>query len=139
MMRDFLRLLLNLLWLILGGLPMALAWWLAGLLMVISIIGIPWAKAAFVIGRFSLWPFGYRVADRRDLFGHSDIGSGPLGMIGNIIWFVLAGLWLSIGHLLSALLCFITIIGIPFGLQHLKLAQISLFPIGKTVVPIDSQ
>ncbi len=118
---------------------MALAWWLAGLLMVISIIGIPWAKAAFVIGRFSLWPFGYRVADRRDLFGHSDIGSGPLGMIGNIIWFVLAGLWLSIGHLLSALLCFITIIGIPFGLQHLKLAQISLFPIGKTVVPIDSQ
>ncbi|APZ43243.1 YccF domain-containing protein [Acidihalobacter ferrooxydans] len=137
-MRELLRLVGNLLWLIFGGLAMALAWWLAGLLMVLTIIGIPWARSAFVIGRFTLWPFGYRVVERRELFGRDDFGSGLLGLLGNLIWFVLAGLWLAIGHLLSALACFITLIGIPFGLQHLKLAQLSLFPIGKTIIPIDA-
>ncbi|WP_285765390.1 YccF domain-containing protein, partial [Biformimicrobium ophioploci] len=63
-----------------------------------------------------------------------DIGTGPLGLIGNIIWFIFCGLWLAIGHLFSALVCFITIIGIPFGLQHLKLAGIAIAPIGKTIV-----
>lgn len=134
-MRDFLKLLGNLLWLVFGGLLMALSWWLAAIFMVITVIGIPWARAAFVIGRFTLWPFGYRVAERRELFGRSDIGSGPLGVIGNIVWFIFAGIWLAIGHLFSALLCFVTIIGIPFGLQHLKLAYLSLFPIGKTILP----
>ncbi|WP_455384119.1 YccF domain-containing protein [Acidihalobacter prosperus] len=137
-MRDLLRLIGNLLWLLFGGLLMALAWWLAAIVMIVTIIGIPWARAAFVIGRFTLWPFGYRVAERRELFGRSDLGSGPLGTLGNIVWFLLAGLWLGLGHLFAALACFVTIIGIPFGLQHLKLAQLSLFPIGKTIVPIDS-
>lgn len=133
-----LRLLGNVLWLVLGGLIMAIGWWLAALLMVLTIVGIPWARAAFLIGRFSLWPFGYRVVERRDLFARPGIGSGPLGILGNIIWFLFAGLWLSISHLLLALFCFITLIGIPFGLQHLKLAELSLFPIGKTIVPIDT-
>lgn len=137
-MREVFRLLGNILWLLLGGLPMALAWWIAALLMIITIVGIPWARAAFLIGRFTLWPFGYRITDRYELFGKKNIGTGPLGLIGNIIWFLLAGLWLAIGHLVSALTCFITIIGIPFGLQHLKLAELSLFPIGKTIVPIDN-
>lgn len=137
-MRDLLRLIGNLLWLVFGGLIMALGWWMAAIIMVVTIVGIPWARAAVVIGRFALWPFGYRVVERRELFGHRDIGSGPLGMLGNVIWFVFAGWWLAIAHLLAALACFVTIIGIPFGLQHLKLAQLSLFPIGKTIVPIGS-
>lgn len=72
--------------------------------------------------------------DRRVLHGKEDIGTGSLGMLGNIIWFCLAGVWLAIGHLSAAVACFISIIGIPFGIQHVKLAVISLFPIGKAVV-----
>ena len=131
-----LRLLLNLLWFVLGGLLMALGWWLAGLVAAITIIGLPWARACFVIGQFALWPFGREAVDRRLVTGHGDIGTGPLGLLGNLVWFVLAGVWLAIGHVLSALACFITIIGIPFGWQHLKLAGIALMPIGKTIVPI---
>lgn len=134
-MRDSMLLLGNILWFVLGGFAAGLAWWLAALIMAISIIGIPWARAAFVIGRFTFFPFGYHVVERRTLFQHDDIGSGPLGLLGNLIWFVFAGVWLGIGHLMAALLCFVSIIGIPFGLQHLKLAQISLFPIGKAIVP----
>lgn len=128
------RMLLNILWLVLGGLPMAIGWWLSGVVMIVTIIGIPWARSCFVIGTFALWPFGREVADRRDVTGREDIGTGPLGMLGNVIWFILAGIWLAIGHLVAALANFITIIGIPFGFQHLKLAVISLAPIGKTVV-----
>lgn len=133
-MRDFYLLLGNILWFVLGGFAAGLAWWIAALIMAVSIIGIPWARAAFVIGRFSFFPFGYQVVERRSLFPNPDIGSGPLGLLGNLIWFVFAGIWLGIGHLLAALACFVTIIGIPFGLQHLKLAQLSLFPIGKTII-----
>jgi uncharacterized membrane protein YccF (DUF307 family) len=128
------RMLLNILWLVLGGLPMAIGWWLSGVVMIVTIIGIPWARSCFVIGTFALWPFGREVADRRDVTGREDIGTGPLGMLGNVVWFILAGIWLAIGHLVAALANFITIIGIPFGFQHLKLAVISLAPIGKTVV-----
>jgi len=127
--------LMNILWLILGGLWMALGWYLAGFLMVLTIIGIPWARACFVIGSLALWPFGKAVVDRRDVSG-PDIGTGALGFIGNVIWFLLAGVWLTIGHLLAAVANFLTIIGIPFGLQHLKLAWLALAPIGKTVVDI---
>jgi len=128
------RLLGNLLWLLLGGLWMALAWWLAGLLAFVSIVGIPWGRACFVIGNLCFTPFGRSVADRRAVTGRDDVGTGVLGAIGNVLWFVFAGLWLAIGHLVSAVLCFLTIIGIPFGLQHLKLAGIALAPIGKTIV-----
>lgn len=124
----------NLLWFILGGAIMGLAWWLVGVIAFISIVGIPWARACFVMGNFSFFPFGKEAINRSELTQQEDLGTGLLGLLGNIIWFVLAGLWLAIGHVLSAVACFLTIIGIPFGIQHLKLAGIALSPIGKTVV-----
>ena len=124
----------NLLWFIMGGVLMGLGWWLVGLLAFISIIGIPWGRACFVIGQFAFWPFGKEAVSRKDLSGREDIGTSGFGTIGNIVWFLLAGIWLAIGHVLSAAACFITIIGIPFGIQHLKLAGVALAPIGKTIV-----
>ncbi len=124
----------NFLWFILGGVVMGLAWWVAGLICFLSIIGIPWGKACFVIGQFAFFPFGKEAVSRKQLTNQEDIGTGALGMIGNIIWFIFAGVWLAIGHILWALACFVTIIGIPFGIQHLKLAGISLAPIGMTIV-----
>ncbi|EKF9637331.1 YccF domain-containing protein [Vibrio cholerae] len=132
-----LRTLGNIIWFLCGGLVMGLAWWLVGVLAFISIIGIPWGRACFVIGNFSFWPFGYEAISRDELTDQTDIGTSGFGVLGNIIWFILAGFWLAVGHILSAVACFITIIGIPFALQHLKLAVISLAPIGKTVVPIE--
>ncbi|EPF2506283.1 YccF domain-containing protein [Vibrio fluvialis] len=124
----------NIIWFLLGGVMMGLAWWFFGLLVFISIVGIPWGRACFVIGNFSFFPFGQEAIGRDELTGKEDIGTGGFGVIGNVIWFLLAGVWLAIGHLLSAVACFITIIGIPFALQHLKLAVISLAPIGQTIV-----
>jgi uncharacterized membrane protein YccF (DUF307 family) len=124
----------NFFWFILGGAFMGLGWWLVGLLAFVSIIGIPWGKACFVIGQFAFFPFGKEAVNRKDLSRQDDIGTGSLGLIGNIVWFLLAGVWLAIGHVISAVACFVTIIGIPFGIQHLKLASIALAPIGKTIV-----
>ncbi|MCX9461563.1 YccF domain-containing protein [Vibrio cholerae] len=132
-----LRTLGNIIWFLCGGIVMGLAWWLVGVLAFISIIGIPRGRACFVIGNFSFWPFGYEAISRDELTDQTDIGTSGFGVLGNIIWFILAGFWLAVGHILSAVACFITIIGIPFALQHLKLAVISLAPIGKTVVPIE--
>ncbi len=106
----------NLIWFVFGGVIMGLTWWLYGLLAFITIVGIPWGKACFVIGRFTFFPFGKVAISRKELNQRSDIGTGVLGAIGNVIWFIFAGIWLAIGHVLSALLCFITIIGIP--LRH---------------------
>jgi uncharacterized membrane protein YccF (DUF307 family) len=128
------RFLANLLWFVLGGVVMGLGWWLAGLLMIVSIVGIPWARSCFVIGSFALWPFGREAISRKDLTGKDDVGTGSLGFLANLVWFLLAGVWLAIGHLGSAVLNFVTIIGIPFAIQHLKLAVIALAPVGKTVV-----
>ena len=124
----------NILWFVLGGFFMGLGWWLAGALAFLSIVGIPWGRACFVIGQFTFFPFGKEAIDREDLSGKRDIGTGALGLLGNIIWFVLAGWWLALGHLMSAVACFVTIIGIPFAIQHLKLAGIALAPVGKTIV-----
>ncbi|MBE4125485.1 YccF domain-containing protein [Vibrio parahaemolyticus] len=124
----------NIIWFLFGGVFMGLLWWLFGTLAFISIIGIPWGRACFVMGNFSFFPFGKEAVSRDELTNEMDIGTSPLGVIGNVLWFVFAGLWLAIGHILSAAACFVTIIGIPFALQHLKLAVISLAPIGKTVV-----
>ncbi|MES2950875.1 MAG: YccF domain-containing protein [Pseudomonadota bacterium] len=124
----------NILWFVLGGFLMGLGWWLAGLLCAITIVGLPWAKACFVIGQFAFLPFGKEAVDRAVLTGVEDIGTGVLGTLGNVIWFVFAGIWLAIGHLTSALCCFVTIIGIPFGIQHIKLAALALAPVGKTIV-----
>ncbi|MEB3253713.1 MAG: YccF domain-containing protein [Synechococcus sp.] len=129
------RILLNLLWVVLGGLPMALGWWLVAVLCAVTVVGLPWARSCWVIGRFSLWPFGTEAINRRDLKGRADLGTGPVGILGNVIWFVVAGWWLALGHLSSALACFVSIVGIPFGIQHIKLALIALAPVGMTVVP----
>ena len=124
----------NFIWFVLGGVVMGLFWWVAGLLAYLTIVGIPWGKACFVIGQFTFLPFGKEAISRKDLNQKGDIGTGVLGAVGNIVWFAFAGLWLAIGHLMAAFLCFVTIIGIPFGIQHLKLAGVALFPIGKTIV-----
>ncbi|GAB7021583.1 YccF domain-containing protein [Salidesulfovibrio brasiliensis] len=113
---------------------MGLGWVFAGLLMFISIIGIPWGRACFTIAGFSFFPFGRTIVNRDELTGRQDLGTSPFGFVGNVIWFIFAGWWLALGHVMSALLCFVTIIGIPFGWQHLKLAAISLAPIGRAVV-----
>ncbi|WP_413289712.1 YccF domain-containing protein [Bdellovibrio sp. HCB337] len=128
------NILLNLLWLFFGGWTTALSWFTTCIFMVISIIGIPWARAAFNIGLLNLWPFGSTVADRAHVTKQPDIGTGALGLIGNILWFVFCGWWLALIHLGWAVLLGITIIGIPFAAQHLKLAGISLAPIGKAIV-----
>ena len=128
-------LLLNILWIVLGGFWMAVGWLIAAVLMAITIIGIPWARAAVTIAGYTLFPFGQRAISREIVTGRSDIGTGPLGVIGSIIWFILAGWWLALGHLGTALLMAITIVGLPFAWAHLKLAGIALWPIGKTIVP----
>jgi uncharacterized membrane protein YccF (DUF307 family) len=131
---SLLRLLLNVLWILTGGLWMAVGWLIAAVLMVITIVGLPWARAAFNIASYTLMPFG-RVAVRREgLEGQQDLGTGPLGTIGNVLWLVLAGWWLGLGHVITAVGLAMTIIGIPFAWAHLKLAALSLWPIGKTIV-----
>ncbi|MFK5880720.1 MAG: YccF domain-containing protein [Sulfurospirillum sp.] len=124
----------NLLWFLLGGVVMGLAWWLVGLIAFATVVGIPWGRACFVIGNFSFFPFGKEAISRKELTGQEDIGTGSFGVLGNIIWFLFAGFWLALGHVISAMFNFITIIGIPFGIQHLKLAGIAISPIGKTIV-----
>jgi uncharacterized membrane protein YccF (DUF307 family) len=126
---------LNILWLLLGGVWMAFAWLIAAVIMAITIIGLPWAGAALNIAAYTLLPFGQKAIRRDSLTGQSDIGTGPLGLIGNLIWLVLAGWWLALGHIIAAVLLAVTIIGIPFAWAHLKLAGIALWPIGKVIVP----
>ena len=126
--------LLNILWILIGGAWMAFGWLVAAIIMAITIIGLPWARAAFNIAVYTLLPFGSRAVRRDELTGQEDIGTGPLGVIGNLIWFLLAGWWLALGHLIMAFFLAITIIGLPFAWAHLKLAAISLWPVGKEVI-----
>ncbi len=132
-----LSLLLNLLWIVFGGLWMAVGWLIAAAIMAITIIGLPWARAAFNIASYTLLPFGRRAVSRRDYLGEEDTGTGPLGLLGNLIWLILAGWWLALGHLITAILLAVTIIGIPFAWAHLKLAGLALWPIGKMIVEAD--
>jgi uncharacterized membrane protein YccF (DUF307 family) len=124
---SLLAFLLNILWLICGGLVAALAWLIAAVVMAITIIGLPWSFAALRIALYTLLPFGHEIRSRRD--------AGVLSTLGNIVWFVLAGWWLAIGHLLLAMALAITIIGLPFAWAHLKLAGASLFPVGTEIAP----
>ena len=126
--------LLNLLWIVFGGLEMALGWVIAAVIMAITIIGLPWARAAFNIAAYTLLPFGQKAVSRAEYAGTEDVGTGFLGVLGNIVWLVLAGWWLALGHLITAILLAVTIIGIPFAWAHLKLAGIALWPIGKMIV-----
>lgn len=130
-------LVLNVFWLVFGGLWMAVAWLIAGVVMAITIIGLPWTRAAFNMGFYTLLPFGQKAVSRAVHTGEEDLGTGPLGVLGNIVWLLLAGWWLALGHLLFAIVLAITIIGIPFAWAHVKLAGIALWPIGKMIVPAD--
>jgi uncharacterized membrane protein YccF (DUF307 family) len=127
--------LLNLLWILFGGLWMAAGWVIAAIIMAITIVGLPWARAAFNIAAYTLLPFGQRAVDRDAYLGREDIGTGALGFLGNLIWLILAGWWLALGHLITAVGLAVTIVGIPFAWAHLKLAGIALWPIGKMIVP----
>lgn len=131
------RFLLNVLWLIFGGIEMAIAWVIAGVILCVTIVGIPWARAAFNIAFYALLPFGHRAVPRQQVTGYEDVGTGPLGVVGNILWLILAGWWLALGHLIAAVALAVTIIGIPFAWAHLKLAGLALWPIGMKIVPTD--
>jgi uncharacterized membrane protein YccF (DUF307 family) len=132
-----LNFLLNLLWIVCGGLWMSVGWLVAAIVMAITIIGLPWARAAFNIASYTMLPFGRKAVLRTEHLGAHDAGTGPFGFLGNIIWLVLAGWWLALGHLVTAFVLAITIIGIPFAWAHLKLAGIALWPIGKMIVDAD--
>jgi uncharacterized membrane protein YccF (DUF307 family) len=123
------RLILNIIWLIFGGLWLALGYFLAGIVCFILIVTIPFGFAAFRIGMYALWPFGSSVIDKP--------GARPGALIGNVIWLILFGIWLAIGHVITAVAMAITIIGIPLALANLKLIPVSLMPLGKEIVPND--
>ncbi len=124
-----LRLLLNIIWFVLAGLWMAIGYALAALICFILIITIPFGIASLRIGVFALWPFGKTVVRR------ADAGAGSA--IGNVIWFVLCGWWLALGHLFTGVLLCLTVIGIPLGLANLKMIPVSLLPFGRDIVSID--
>jgi len=123
------RLLLNLIWLVFGGLWLALGYAIVALVMCILIITIPFGVAAARMALFCLWPFG------RTLVRRPDAGAGST--IGNIIWFLLAGWWLALAHLVTGVLMCVTIVGIPLGLANFKLIPVSLTPFGRDIVDID--
>lgn len=125
------RLILNILWFIWGGWISGLLWLLAGCLMAITIVGLPYTPACFRIAGFSFWPFGKEIVDRVD-----GPGTGPLGCVLNVLWFILGGWYLALSHILIAATEAVTIIGIPFAFKDLQLAVLSLAPVGKDVVRV---
>lgn len=121
----------NLLWFVLGGgIFASLLWYLLGAVMAVTIVGIPFAKAAFRIATFAAFPFGRELIDGR-LIGIKRLGGTALV---NGLWILLAGLWLALSHILAGLACFISLIGIPFGIAHFKLASVCFAPLGKQIV-----
>lgn len=132
-----LRFIGNVLWFVLGGGVAGIAWYAAGLVAAITIVGLPWAFACFRIGSYTFFPFGRDVIWVSELTGERQRTMGVLRLIGNIIWFVPLGFSLMVIHVLAAAACFITIVGIPFGWAHLKLAAASVFPLGQRVVSVD--
>ena len=124
------RLILNVIWLIFGGLWLALGYLLAALICFLLIVTIPFGFAALRIASFTLWPFGRTIVDKP--------GAGDGALVGNVLWIVLCGFWLAIGHLTTAVAMAATIIGIPLALANLKLIPVSLLPLGKQIVPAGS-
>ncbi|MCH8563588.1 YccF domain-containing protein [Nesterenkonia sp. YGD6] len=119
---------LNVIWLLFGGLWLALGYFIAGIICCLLIITIPFGLASFRIGAYALWPFGRTIVDR------SPRGAGLFTTIGNVIWILVAGIWIAIGHVLTAIPMLISIIGIPLGIANLKLIPVSLMPLGKVIV-----
>ncbi|CAN5116042.1 YccF domain-containing protein [soil metagenome] len=124
------RLILNVIWLIFGGLWLALGYLLAALICFVLIITIPFGFASLRIAAYALWPFGRTIVDKP--------GTGTGALIGNVIWVIVAGVWLAIGHIISAVAMAVTIIGIPLAIANLKMIPVSLMPLGKEIVPVDA-
>ncbi|MFJ6669982.1 YccF domain-containing protein [Actinosynnema sp. NPDC091369] len=122
------RLILNLIWLVLSGFWLAVGYVVAGVVCCVLIVTIPWGLASFRIANYALWPFGRTVVDRP--------GAGAPSLLGNVIWIVVAGIWLAIGHVVTGVLLCVTIIGIPLGVANFKLVPVSLMPLGKEIVPV---
>lgn len=130
------RFILNVLWFIFGGWLTGLLWLLGGLLLAITVIGLPYTGAAWRLAGFAFWPFGKEVVSRDLVSGRDDLGTGPVGCLLNILWFVLGGWYIALGHLVIAVAEFVSIIGIPFALKDLQLAVAAMAPVGKTVVRV---
>ena len=130
------RLLLNILWFIFGGFISGCLWLLGGALLAITIVGLPYAGAAWRIAGFAFWPFGKEIVSREIVTGKGDLGTGPLGFVLNVIWFLLGGWYIALAHLVAAVAEAVTIIGIPFAIKDFQLAIIALAPIGREVVVV---
>jgi uncharacterized membrane protein YccF (DUF307 family) len=122
------RLILNVIWLVLAGFWMAVGYAVAGIICCILIITIPWGIASFRIANYALWPFGREVVDKP--------GAGAGSLLGNVVWIIVAGLWLAIGHIVTGIALCVTIIGIPLGIANFKLVKVSLVPLGKEIVEV---
>lgn len=120
------RVLLNIFWLIFGGVFIALAYAIVALVCFVLVVTIPFGFAALRMANYALWPFGRELVKRPS--------AGAVSTIGNVIWFIVAGWWLALGHIATAITQFVTIIGIPLGLANLKLVPVSLFPLGHEIV-----
>ncbi|MFC8825246.1 YccF domain-containing protein [Streptomyces sp. NPDC057137] len=120
---------LNIIWLFLSGFWLFLGYMFAGLLLCITVIGIPFGVAAFRIARYALWPFGYTTVERRD--------AGSPSFVANVLWLILAGWWLALGHIFTGIALCVTIIGIPLGIANFKLIPVSLLPFGRDIVRTD--
>ncbi|GAB3630795.1 YccF domain-containing protein [Microbacterium shaanxiense] len=130
------RTILNVIWLVLSGLWLFLGYTLAGIILCILIVTIPWGIASFRIAGYALWPFGRQIIEKPR--------GGVGAFLGNVVWVVLAGWWLAIGHIVSGIALCVTIIGIPMGIADFKMVPISLMPLGKDIVstrrgPFDSK
>lgn len=125
------RTVLNVIWLLLCGIWLALGYVIAGIVCCVLIVTIPFGLAAFRIADFTLWPFGRQLVQRHD--------AGAASAVGNVIWIIFAGWWLALAHLMTAIALAVTIIGIPLALANLKLIPVSLVPLGRVIVPIEGR
>ena len=123
------RFLLNVIWFVLGGLWLALGYFFFGILACILIVTIPFGIASFRIGVYALWPFGRTIVESPR--------SGAMSTLGNVVWFLVAGVWLAIGHVVTAAAQAVTIVGLPLALANLKMIPVSLAPLGKVIVDVD--
>ncbi len=120
--------LLNIIWLLFGGLWLAFGYFVAGVICCLLVVTIPWGLASFRIAAYAFWPFGRTVVDRPG-------STGLFVLLGNVIWLLVAGIWIAIGHVVTAAAMAVTIIGIPLAIANLKLIPVSLMPLGKQIIP----
>jgi uncharacterized membrane protein YccF (DUF307 family) len=125
------RLVLNILWLIFGGFLLALGYAIAGLICFVLVVTIPFGVASFRMANYALWPFGRTVVPKPT--------AGVASAVGNVIWFVVAGWWLALGHIVTAVAQAATIIGIPLAIANIKLVPVSLFPLGHEIIDVDDR